>query len=118
MMPADSRRVMLAVRAYLNGDRSGQNTARVARYVIAKAVGGHFGFFKLVIDLVDGKLRQSIDEEFVFEPDCLLVVTDEERQRIPHPAGFSLPSRERMAERGVSFDNYYAASASSSRSVL
>jgi arylsulfatase len=51
-------------------------------------------------------------------PNILLVVTDEERQRIPHPAGFSLPSRERMAERGVSFDNYYAASASSSRSVL
>lgn len=50
----------------------------------------------------------------------LLIVTDEERQRIPHPAGFSLPSRERLAGQGVSFDNFYVASAmcSSSRSVL
>jgi len=53
-------------------------------------------------------------------PNILLIVTDEERQRIPHPAGFSLPARERLAEQGVSFDNYYVASAmcSSSRSVL
>ena len=53
-------------------------------------------------------------------PNILLIVTDEERQRILHPAGFSLPARQRMAEKGVSFDNYYAASAmcSSSRSVL
>jgi arylsulfatase len=53
-------------------------------------------------------------------PNILLLVTDEERQHIPHPAGYSLPARERMAERGVSFDNYYAASAmcSSSRSVI
>jgi len=53
-------------------------------------------------------------------PNILLIVTDEERQRIPRPAGFSLPARQRLAERGVSFDNYYVASAmcSSSRSVL
>jgi rhodanese-related sulfurtransferase len=53
-------------------------------------------------------------------PNILLIVTDEERQRIARPAGFSLPARERLAESGVSFDNYYAASAmcSSSRSVL
>ena len=53
-------------------------------------------------------------------PNVLLIVTDEERYRIPRPTGFSLPARERLAERGVSFDNYYVASAmcSSSRSVL
>ena len=53
-------------------------------------------------------------------PNILLIVTDEERERIPRPAGFSLPARERLAERGVRFDNYYVASAmcSSSRSVL
>jgi arylsulfatase len=53
-------------------------------------------------------------------PNILLIVTDEERQRIPHAAGFSLPARERLADQGVSFDNYYVASAmcSSSRSVL
>jgi arylsulfatase A-like enzyme len=53
-------------------------------------------------------------------PNILLVVTDEERYRFPHPAGFSLPARERVAAGGTSFDNYYVASAmcSSSRSVL
>jgi arylsulfatase A-like enzyme len=53
-------------------------------------------------------------------PNILLIVTDEERERIPRPAGFSLPARERMAEHGVTFDNHYAASAmcSSSRSVI
>jgi len=53
-------------------------------------------------------------------PNILLTVTDEERRRVPHPAGFLLPARERMAERGVTFDNYYGVSAmwSSSRSVL
>jgi hypothetical protein len=75
MTPADSRRVMLAVRAYLNGDRSGQNTARVGQYVIAKAIAGHFGFFKLVIDSVDGKLRQTAQDELTSETDCALVVT-------------------------------------------
>ena len=54
------------------------------------------------------------------QPNILLITTDEERANIPRPAGFSLPSRERIAERGTSFANYYAASAmcSSSRSVI
>lgn len=53
-------------------------------------------------------------------PNILLIVTDEERYHIPTPPGFSLQARERLAERGVSFENYYVASAmcSSSRSVL
>jgi arylsulfatase A-like enzyme len=53
-------------------------------------------------------------------PNILLIITDEERQRIPRPEGFSLSARQRLAERGTSFDSYYVASAmcSSSRSVL
>lgn len=53
-------------------------------------------------------------------PNILLVVTDEERHRIPRPPGFVLNARERIAERGVTFDRYYAASTmcSSSRSVI
>ncbi|HUO48212.1 MAG TPA: sulfatase-like hydrolase/transferase [Acidimicrobiales bacterium] len=53
-------------------------------------------------------------------PNILLIVTDEERCGIPRPDGFSMPARERLAEQGVAFDNYYVASAmcSSSRSVL
>lgn len=54
------------------------------------------------------------------QPNILFIVTDEERFNIPRPSGFSLPARERLAERGVSFERYYVASAmcSSSRSVI
>ncbi|MDH6115090.1 arylsulfatase A-like enzyme [Kitasatospora sp. MAP12-15] len=53
-------------------------------------------------------------------PNILLIVTDEERFTVPRPEGFSLPARERLAARGVTFGRYYAASAmcSSSRSVI
>jgi arylsulfatase A-like enzyme len=53
-------------------------------------------------------------------PNILLITTDEERAHIPRPDGFSLPARERIAAKGVSFERYYAASAqcSSSRSVI
>lgn len=54
------------------------------------------------------------------QPNILLIVTDEERYSLPRPDGFSLPSRERIASRGVTFDRYYVASTmcSSSRSVI
>jgi arylsulfatase len=53
-------------------------------------------------------------------PNILLIVTDEQRFNFPRPNGFSLPGQERLAESGVSLQNYYAASAqcSSSRSVI
>jgi arylsulfatase len=53
-------------------------------------------------------------------PNILLITTDEERYSVPWPEGFSLPGRERLLERGTSFDRYYASSAmcSSSRSVI
>lgn len=53
-------------------------------------------------------------------PNILLITTDEERANLPRPPGFSTPGRARLAERGTTFTNYYAASAmcSSSRSVI
>jgi arylsulfatase A-like enzyme len=50
----------------------------------------------------------------------LMLTTDEERYRLPQPEGFHLPARERLIERGVSFERYYAAATqcSSSRSVI
>ncbi|RKT09385.1 arylsulfatase [Streptomyces sp. 1114.5] len=53
-------------------------------------------------------------------PNILLIVTDEERAAIPRPPGFTLPARERLAERGHTFERYYTASAmcSSARSVI
>ncbi|MFD8749965.1 sulfatase-like hydrolase/transferase [Kitasatospora sp. NPDC059577] len=53
-------------------------------------------------------------------PNILLIVTDEERAAIPRPPGYTLPARERLAERGTTFERYYTASAmcSSARSVI
>ncbi len=53
-------------------------------------------------------------------PNILLITTDEERFRLPHTPGYSLPGRERIKRRGVEFANYYTASAqcSSARSVI
>ncbi|HET9648765.1 MAG TPA: sulfatase-like hydrolase/transferase [Microlunatus sp.] len=53
-------------------------------------------------------------------PNILLITSDEERYSLPQPDGFALPARERLQERGVTFDSYYVASAqcSSSRSVI
>jgi arylsulfatase len=55
-----------------------------------------------------------------WRPNILLITTDEERQNIPRPAGYVLPGRERIAERGTTFTRYYAASTqcSSARSVM
>lgn len=54
------------------------------------------------------------------QPNVLFIVTDEERFSLPRPEGFHLPARERIAEQGVTFERYYAASTqcSSSRSVI
>jgi arylsulfatase len=53
-------------------------------------------------------------------PNILLITTDEERFHIPRPSGYTLPARERIAERGVTFERYYAASTlcTSARSVM
>jgi arylsulfatase len=53
-------------------------------------------------------------------PNILLITTDEERFKLPSPPGYFLPARERVAENGVRFTNYYTASAqcSSARSVI
>ena len=68
-----------ALREWMNSDESGRNADRVAQFVIAKATSGHFAYFKLVIDLVDGKIRPSAEEELTFEADCVVVVVDDER---------------------------------------
>jgi hypothetical protein len=49
--------MMLAFRASLDEDE--RNVERIAAYLIAKALSGHFGFFKLLLDMVDGKLHQT-----------------------------------------------------------
>ena len=38
---------------------------------------GHFAYFKLVIDLVDGNVRPTAENELTFETDCVLIGGDE-----------------------------------------
>jgi hypothetical protein len=55
------------------------NTQWIAEFIIERAMSGHFGYFKLVLDLVDGKLHRTAEDEMTFEPECVLVVADDWR---------------------------------------
>jgi hypothetical protein len=77
MKGADGRLIMRILRAWLDGDKSDRNADLIVAYVIAKAMSGHFGYFKLVIDLIDGKLRPSAEDEMTFETDCTIILPDD-----------------------------------------
>jgi hypothetical protein len=67
---------MLALRARLEGespDDGERNARRIADHVIEKALAGHFGHFQLLLDLVDGKIRPTAEEEMTGDADCVLV---------------------------------------------
>ncbi len=72
---------MLALWAWLDEDE--RNVRRVLEHIIDRALAGHFGFFKLVIDMVDGKLHQTAEEEMTGEADCMVVVADDGREAEP-----------------------------------
>ena len=75
MKTTDVRSLMLAFRAWLDDDE--RNAEQIARHVIDRACGGHFAFFRLLIDLVDGKIRQTAEEEMTGDADCVVVVADD-----------------------------------------
>lgn len=79
MNGADSRSFMLRLRAWLDGDVTDRNADRLAEYVIAKAISGHFGFFKLLVDLVDGPIDRDSDDSLIGPHDCKLIIIDERR---------------------------------------
>jgi hypothetical protein len=72
--PVEHRLFIQALREWLNFDESGRNAERVAEFVISKAMSGHFAYFKLVIDLVDGKIRPSLEDELTYEIESPFVV--------------------------------------------
>ena len=74
----DGQRFMLALRAWIYEDESGRNVERVMEYIYEKALSGHFGFFKLLIDVVDGKLHPTAEEELTFETGCVPPVGEDE----------------------------------------
>jgi hypothetical protein len=82
MKRADSRSMMLVLRAYLDGESRevcDRHSGRIAEFIIEKAMRGHFGYFKLVLDLADGKLHRTTNEEMTFESHCLLLVANDRK---------------------------------------
>jgi hypothetical protein len=41
---------------------------------------GHFGYFRLLLDMVDGKIRPSAEDETTGDADCVLVLADDSRE--------------------------------------
>jgi hypothetical protein len=80
MKRAQSRSMMPILRAYLDGESRevrDRRAGRIAEFIIEKAMSGHFGYFKLVLDRVDGKLHRTAEDEMSFEPGCVLIVADD-----------------------------------------
>jgi hypothetical protein len=77
-----ARSMLPILRAYLDGESpvdDDRNACRIAEFVIEKAMSGHFGYFTLVLDLVDGKLHRTAEDEVTFEAGCVLVMSDDRR---------------------------------------
>jgi hypothetical protein len=87
MKEADSRTKRLALRAWLEGNE--RNADRIAKYAIDRAIADHIGYFRFVLDAVDGPIRLTAEEEWTFEPDCVLVVADDGREAEPAIAAWS-----------------------------
>jgi hypothetical protein len=75
MRKTDSGILMLALRAWLDEDEG--NARRIAELVYAKALAGHIGYFRFLLDTVDGPIRLSREEETTGEADWGIVVADE-----------------------------------------
>ncbi len=79
MMGADSQSVVPALRAWLDGADGERNADRFAEYIIEKAIGGHFGFFKLLLDMVAGPIARESDDSRVVSHDRTLIISDDRR---------------------------------------
>jgi hypothetical protein len=79
-MGTDGRSMMLVLRAYLDGasrEASDRQAGQIAEFIIEKAMSGRFGYFTLVLDMVDGKLHRTADDEMTFEAGSVPVAADE-----------------------------------------
>jgi hypothetical protein len=84
MTGADSRSLMLSLRAWIDDDE--RNARRIARHVIERALAGHFAYFRLLLDLVDGKIRPTAEDEMTSEADDVLVVAHDGLEAEPAKA--------------------------------
>ncbi len=78
MTGADCRTLMLALRTWLDEDE--RNAGRIAEHILIRALAGHFGYFRFVLDTVDGPTRPTAEDETTGEADSVLVVADDGRE--------------------------------------
>jgi len=71
--------MVLALRAWLDGDEGDRNADWLAAFVIEKAISGHFGLFKLLLDRVNGPIDRESDEGRIVPDDCTLIIIDDRR---------------------------------------
>jgi hypothetical protein len=79
MKRANGRSMMLILRAYLASDSPevcDRLARRIAEFILEKSMSGHFGYFKFVLDLVDGKPHRTAEDEMTFESSCVLLAAD------------------------------------------
>jgi hypothetical protein len=72
----DAGSLLLALRGWLDDERVAR---RIAEHVVNRATLGHFAYIRLLLDIVDGPIRLSREEETTGEADWLIVVADNER---------------------------------------
>jgi hypothetical protein len=72
MSKADCGTLMLAFRAWLDEDE--RNVRQLVEYVIGRAIVGHIGYIRSVIDTVDGPIRLTAEREFASEADWAPIV--------------------------------------------
>jgi hypothetical protein len=75
MSETETRSFLTQFGAWL--DQDAWNMERVAEYLIKRATGGHIGYFRLLLDLVDGKPGESGLDEPMVEAGTLIVVSEE-----------------------------------------
>jgi hypothetical protein len=71
MKGADARTLTLALRAWFDEEELN------AELIYEKGLAGHFAYFWLLLDLVDGKNQLHAEEEWTFEPGCVLVIAED-----------------------------------------
>ena len=74
MSEAEARSFLTRFRVWL--DEDARNMEHVAEFLIERATGGHFGYFRLLVDLVDGNPHEWAANELTGEASCSLIVVD------------------------------------------
>ena len=71
----DPRSFTKRLRAWLDADE--RDLDRLVEFIFEKATSPHFGFFKLMVDMVDGPIDPESAPGRIFPEDHTLIIMDE-----------------------------------------